>query len=97
MPPDVSFLLFEMKVFVWLMFNSNSTECCDSEHLGQAEKLVVSVHDPCHTGHPRADTHGWLEQSLLIQGGSGQGEPKKWPENVRELSVTPGHTQSVQE
>ena len=51
-----------MRVFVWLMSketsNSNSTECCDSEYLGQAEKLVVSVRDLCHTGHPKADTHG---------------------------------------
>ena len=56
--PRRQFSTFEMKVFVWLISTSNSTEYCDSEHLGQAEKLVVSVHDPCHTGHPRADTHG---------------------------------------
>ena len=71
-------------------------EGCGSEHLGRAEKHQVSVHDPCHTGLPGADAHGWLEQSLLMQGGSGQGEPKKWPKNVQKLSMTPGCTQSLQ-
>lgn len=35
------------------------------------------MHDAYHSGLQETDTHGWLEQSVPIPAGTGQGRPKK--------------------